>query len=426
MRAGRSGASIRQPRQITAMPGADLQRAPNPRSRSLKNLVLAFTVAIAVAGCGGDSDPPRTQPGSLPEVSMARADGTPQTDRPDVDAYVQAQLLRQRIPGASIAVMHAGQIVYAKSYGYADAAAKVPMQPELRLDLGSISKQFVSVAVMMLVEEGRLGLDDRLATYLGDEGPAGWTDITLRQLLSHTAGLPSLPDDAFFNGIGAPGATTEAAMLARFRTYPLLFRPGTGWSYSNVGYDLLGFIVSRVTGHPYREFIQQRVFAPLGINSARFLSAANDRAGAATGYGMVDGGWEPEQLSAGITDYLGTGASGIQMSALDMAKWEAALDAGALVSPASWELMWTPAPSASTPADDYDWGTAYGFGWFLQTLPNGDRVASHSGGMPGFTDEFIHYRDTRWAVVLLTNLGGDLPDPEGIARHVGVLFNTMR
>ena len=390
----------------------------------MKNLVIALS--LIVAGCGGDSGPPRTQPGSLPQVATARADGTLQVDRPDVDAYVQAQMLRERIPGASIAVVHAGQVVYAKSYGYADADAKLPMRPELRLDLGSISKQFLSLAVMMLVEEGRIGLDDKITTYLGDAGPPGWKDITVRHLLSHTSGLPSLPDDAFFKGIGAPGATTEAAMLASFRSDPLLFAPGTSWSYSSVGYDLLGFIVSRVTGHPYGEFIQQRIFVPLGMSSARFIAASNDPAGTALGYEVADGAWQPEQLSSGLKDYLGTGGGGIQMSALDMARWEAALDAGALVSAASWNLMWSPAPSAVTPPGNYDWGTAYGFGWFLQTLPNGDRVVSHSGGMPGFTDEFIHYRDTRWGVVLLTNLGDDLPDPQKIARQVGVLFETTR
>ena len=390
----------------------------------MKNLVVALTIALA--GCGGESDAPRTQPGSLPQIATVRADGAPQVDRPDVDAYVQAQMQHQRIPGASIVVVHAGQVVYAKSYGYANADAKLPMRPELRLDLGSISKQFVAVAVMMLVEEGRLGLDDSIATTLGDAGPPGWQDITIRQLLSHTAGLPSLPDDAFFNGLGAAGATTEAAMLARFRTYPLLFPPGTAWSYSSVGYDLLGFIVSRVTGQPYGEFIRQRVFAPLGMTSARFLSSSNEPAGTALGYEVDSGAWRPEQLSAALTDYLGTGGGGIQMSALDMARWEAALDAGALLSPASWNLIWSPAPSAATPPGNYDWGTAYGFGWFLQTLPDGDRVVSHSGGMPGFTDEFIHYRDTRWAVVLLTNLGDDLPDPQKIARQVGVLFDAVR
>jgi len=380
-----------------------------------------------MAGCGGDGSDPGTLPGSLPPTSTTRADGSTQTDRPDVDAYVQSQLASQGIPGLSLAVMHDGQIVYAKSYGYADTVARAPMRPELRFDLASISKQFLATAVMMLVDEGRLGLDDKIATYLGNDGPPGWTDVTIRQVLSHTAGFEALPDDAFFNGIDAPGATTEAAMLASFRSDPLLFPPGTSWSYSNVGYDLLGILVSRVTGSYFGDFIQQRIFTPLGMTSARFMSAANTPAGTANGYDVISGAWQPVQLDPNVTNYLSTGASSIQMSALDMAKWDAALDAGSLLTPASQELMWTPAPAAVIPPDTYDWGTAYGFGWFLQTLPNGERVVSHSGGLPGYTNEFIRYRDTRWSVVVLTNLDEDArADPETVAQQVGILFGATQ
>ena len=117
-----------------------------------------------MAGCGGDGSAPGTPTGSLPPTSTTRADGSAQTDRPDVDAYVQSQLASQRIPGLSLAVMHDGQIVYAKAYGYADTVARAPARPELRFQLASISKQFLATAVLMLVDDGRLGLDDKIAT----------------------------------------------------------------------------------------------------------------------------------------------------------------------------------------------------------------------------------------------------------------------
>lgn len=380
-----------------------------------------------MAGCGGDGSAPGTPTGSLPPTSTTRADGSAQTDRPDVDTYVQSQLASQRIPGLSLAVMHDGQIVYAKAYGYADTVARAPARPELRFQLASISKQFLATAVLMLVDDGRLGLDDKIATYLGNDGPPGWTDVTIRQVLSHTAGFEALPDDAFFNGIDAPGATTEASMLASFRGDALLFPPGTSWSYSNVGYDILGILVSRVTGSYFGDFIQQRIFTPLGMTSARFMSASNTPAGTAGGYDIVNGTWQLVQLDPNVTNYLSTGASSIEMSALDMAKWDAALDAGTLLTPASQELMWTPAPAAVIPPDTYDWGTAYGFGWFLQTLPNGERVVSHSGGLPGYTNEFIRYRDTRWSVVVFTNLDEDShADPETVAQQVGTMFGATQ
>ncbi len=391
----------------------------------LKKLIPLMLAAVMV-GCGGDGGDPGTPDGSLSPISTPRADGSTQVDRPDVDAYVQSQLASQHIPGASLAVMHEGQIVYARSYGYANTVARTPMRPELRFDLASISKQFLAAAVMMLVDEGRLGLDDKIATYLGSDGPPGWNDITIRQVLSHTAGFRSLPDDAFFNGIDQPGVTTESSMLATFRSYPLLFPPGTRWSYSNVGYDLLGFLVSRVTGSYFGDFLQQRIFTPLGMTSARFMSSDNTLDGTAGGYNLVGGAWQPVRLDPNVTNYLGTGASSIQMSALDIAKWDAALDAGTLLTPASQALMWTPAPAAIIPPDSYDWGTTYGFGWFLQTLPNGEHVVSHSGGLPGYTHEFIRYRDTRWSVVFLTNLDEGLADPETVAQQVGILFGATQ
>jgi D-alanyl-D-alanine carboxypeptidase len=391
-----------------------------PRLKTLVSLLLA----ALVAGCGGSGSDTGTPAASLPPISTTRADASAQADRPDVDAYLQSELAAQHIPGASLAVMHDGQIVYAKSYGYADIVAPAPMRLELRFPLASISKQFVATAVLMLVDEGRLGLDDKLAAYLGSDGPPGWNDITLRQVLSHTAGLPPLPDQGFFDGIDAPGATTEAAMLARFRTYPLLFPPGTAWSYSNVGYDLLGFVVSRVTGAFYGDFIEQRIFAPLGMASARMLRSTDTLQGTANGYTLAHGAWQPLQIDPAAVDYLSTGASGIQMSALDLAKWDAALGAGILLSPQSQALMWTPAPAAIVTPGSYDWGSAYGFGWFLATLSNGQHVASHSGGLPGYCHEFIRYRDTKWSVVVLTNLDENQADPKPIAQEVGRLFGA--
>lgn len=423
---------MRNARRVERMaPVARIRRAARrapaahaPSKEPCLKTILSLLLAALLAGCGGSGGDTGTPSSSLPPTSTTRADATAQADRPDVDAYLQSELAAQHIPGASLAVMHDGQIVYAKSYGYADTAAPAPMRPELRFPLASISKQFVATAVLMLVDEGRLGLDDKLAAYLGSDGPPGWNDITLRQVLSHTAGLPPLPDEAFFDGIDAPGATTEAAMLARFRTYPLLFPPGTGWSYSNVGYDLLGFVVSRVTGAFYGDFIEQRIFAPLGMSSARALRSTDTLQGMANGYRLAHGAWQPLQIDPAMVDYLSTGASGIQMSALDLAKWDAALGAGTLLSPASQALMWTPAPAAVVTPGSYDWGTAYGFGWFLATLPNGEHVASHSGGLPGYCHEFIRYRDARWSVVVLTNLDEDQADPKRIAQEVGRLFGA--
>ena len=391
----------------------------------MKNLILVLAVPMLVAGCGGGGGGSAAPvPNSLPPVANARADGSPQVDRPDVDAYVQDQLLNDHAAGASVVVMHDGQVVYAKSYGYADTVKATPMRPETRMDLGSIFKQFVAAGVLMQVEAGQLSLDDKIAAYLGSDGPPGWSDITIRQVLSHTAGIVRDPDDAFFAGIETAGATTEDAMLAKFRTYPLLYPPGTQWAYSNVGYQLLGFLLSRVTGQYYGDFLQQRIFTPLGMSSVRFMDAPEVPGDCAIGYELQGGDAPAVGLDPGLSVYFSNGESGIQVSALDMAKWDAALDAATLLTPASQALMWSPAPSAVLPAQTYDFGTTYGFGWFLGTAGNGVHVVSHSGGMPGFSNEFMRWRETRWSVMVMTNLDSESGNPEPIAIEVGQMFGA--
>ena len=393
------------------------------RLRGLSSKLSALlTATCLLAACGASGDSSESVPvNSLPAVSTTRADGTAQTPRGDVDAFVQQQLVALKIPGATLVVMHDGQLVYAKGYGYADLTARTPARPEQRVDIGSITKQFVAAAVLLLNEEGRIDLDEKISTYLGPEGPAQWGEITVRQVLSHTAGLAGLPDDDFFKHIDDAGATTEASMLAKFRTYPLSFTPGSSWAYSNVGYDLLGFIVSRITGHFYGDYIQQRIFTPLGMSTARFIHASNSWADTLLPYDIDNKGWTVFELSDGVREYLSTGASGIQLSALDMAKWDAALAQGTVLSPASQALMWTPA--GHLPRDAYDLGMDYGFGWFLADLPNGHHAVSHSGGMPGFTTEFVRYLDSGWSVAVFTNIDERYGDPLSIATGVASLFS---
>jgi len=403
-----------------------LGRAPRafPSStRSWRRLGTMIIAGLLVTGCGGsgDGETEGVPVNSLTAVTTTRADGASQQPRDDVDAFVQQQLRSQKMPGATVVVLHDGQIVYAKGYGYGDVAHATPIRLEQRLQIGSISKTFLATAVMMLREEGRIDLDAKIADYLGPEGPAYWSDVTVRQVLAHTAGLAYLPDNDFFAHIDDAGATTEEHMLAAFRKYPVEFQPGSRWMYSNVGYDLLGFIVSRITGKFYGDYVKERIFTPLGMTSARYINPNNSFADKALGYVNTEDRWKSVDLSSGSLEYLSAGASGVEMSALDMAKFDAAVRNGTLLPTAAQTLMWT--PEAAVPDMGGGLYANYGLGWFVAYMHSGNLVVSHSGGMDGYTTQYIRYVDSGWSVVVLTNLDYQVADPGLIATGVVHMFS---
>src|SRR5262245_12251738 len=159
-----------------------------------------------------------------------------------VDAYLQAEMSRVKIPGVSIAVIRDGRIVLAKGYGLANVEHQVPVKPETIFQSGSMGKQFTSTLVMMLVEQGKISLDDKLGKFFPD-GPEAWRNITIRHLLTHTGGTTDYPPD-----FDMRRDYTEEELLRRAMAIPLAFQPGQRWSYSNVGYLTLGLVVSKVTG----------------------------------------------------------------------------------------------------------------------------------------------------------------------------------
>src|SRR5437870_8391819 len=186
-----------------------------------------------------------------------------------VDDYIKAEMQRQHIPGLSLAVLKDGQIILAKGYGFANVEHHVSVKPETIFQSGSMGKQFTATAVMMLVEERKIGLDDPVTKYLKD-APATWNRISVRQLLSHTAGLTDYPETFNFRA-----DYTEDQLLKIIFSIPLAFAPGTKWSYSNLGYATLGILIHKVTGEFYGDFLQQRIFDPLGMRTTRIINEAD-------------------------------------------------------------------------------------------------------------------------------------------------------
>ena len=330
-----------------------------------------------------------------------------------VDAYVAAQMREQHIPGLSLGVARDGKLIKATGYGLANIELAVPVTSESIFQTGSVGKQFTATAVMMLVEAGKVRLDDTITKFF-PEAPAAWRDITVRNLLTHTSGIPNYGDDTTKTGwINFRQDYTEDQLVQRFATLPLDFAPGTKWSYSNTGYLLLGALIHRVSGEFYGDFLQARVFKPLGMTSTRIISEADIVRHRSAGYRLVNGEIKNQEY---VSPSLNTTADGaLYTNVFDLAKWDAALYTNTLLTAASFDQMWTPV--RLTDGSSYP----YGFGWRIGNV-NGHRLLEHGGAWQGFTMHISRYVDDRLTVIVFTNLDEDHSSPDRIARGVAAFY----
>jgi CubicO group peptidase (beta-lactamase class C family) len=335
-------------------------------------------------------------------------------DAPDL--IVAGEMAKQHIPGLALSVMRDGAVIKAQGYGRANVELDVPVKPETIFQTGSVGKQFTATAVMMLVEEGKVSLDDPISKYL-PSAPAGWSAIRVRHFLSHTSGVPDYETDSLKKGreafINLHKDYTEEELLRKFETLPLEFAPGEKHSYSNTGYVLLGILIHKVTGEFYGDFLEERIFRPLGMNATRIISEADIIPNRSSGYRLVTGELKNQEW---VSPSLNTTADGaLYTNVLEMAKWDAALYTEKLLKRASLEQMWTPTRLNNGKAADY------GFGWRVRTL-NGHRIVEHGGAWQGFTTHISRYVDDKLTIVILTNLDSDHSDPTKIAHEVAATY----
>jgi CubicO group peptidase (beta-lactamase class C family) len=308
-----------------------------------------------------------------------------------VDAHIQAEMKRQNIPGLSLAIVQDGKPILVKGYGIANLEHNVPVKPETIFQSGSVGKQFTAAAVMLLVEDGKVALDEKAGRYLGPV-PAAWNDITVRHLLTHTAGLASYP-----KGFDFRRDYTEDELLKVILGQPLAFKPGDKWQYANLGYVALGILISKVSGKFYGDFLQERVFKPLGMATARIISEADIVPNRAAGYQFGQGALKNQNW---VSPTMNTTADGsLYLSLLDMIKWDAAQRPGALLKQSSLDAMWTPVKLNA--------GTThpYGFGWALNAR-NGRKIIEHGGAWQGFMSHIARYVDDGLSVIVFVNRGG--------------------
>jgi CubicO group peptidase (beta-lactamase class C family) len=332
-----------------------------------------------------------------------------------VDHAVEAERKAQQIPGVAIAICREGKIIKAAGYGLANVELDVPVTPETIFQTGSVGKQFTSMAVMMLVEEGKIGLDQKIAKYL-PESPAAWKEVTVRRLLTHTSGIADYggEEDTMNKGvINFRKDYTEEQLVRAFAKMPMDFAPGEKWKYSNTGYVLLGIIIHHVTGEFYGNFLQERIFKPLGMTSTRIISEADIVPHRSSGYRLVKGVLKNQDW---VSPSLNTTADGaLYTNVLDLAKWDAALDKKLLIKPSSYDIVWTPAKLNN--GKTYP----YGFGWSLADL-EGKRAVSHDGAWQGFTMSINRLLDDRFTVIVMTNLDSDNSKPEKIADQITKIY----
>ncbi len=384
--------------------------APSVISRVVRGSALSATLVLLGPGSTVAS---AAGPGAVrPPITVPSPPG-PATILPDaVDTLVVRAMRARRIPGLALAVVEDGRIAYAKGYGTGNLETDSPVTPTSVFEIASITKPFTAAAVMMLVEEGKVHLDDRIGVYL-DDLPDAWRGITVRQLLTHTAGLPT---DAIVSWEGSAllDISTKAAFDFIARSAPS-FAPGERAAYSDAGYLLLGMIIEKSSGGSYRDFMQRRFFDPLGMTRSGIIDRWRILKDRVPVYTLRDG-----QLANWRRDWQYELPSffGIYSTVEDLAKFDAALRGGRLLDRASLEAMWAPARLANG-QDALVSGQMYGLGWELGNL-RGHRTVGHSGASG---TNVLRFLDEPVTVIVLTNL--DLaagPNAAVIARRVAELL----
>jgi N-acyl-D-aspartate/D-glutamate deacylase len=323
-----------------------------------------------------------------------------------IDAFVRAEMQRERVPGVGIAIVDKGN-VSARGYGYANLEHMVPVTDETIFESGSLGKMFTSTAVMLQVEDGKLALDDPITKFFPD-APSAWRDITVRHLLTHTSGIA----DTYTGDFDFRKDYTEEQLAQMAYGQKLEFPPGSRWNYSNTGYVLLGIIIHRVSGQFYGDVLAERVFKPLGMTTTRIINEADIIPNRAAGYQIVAGQVKNQDW---VAPKLNTTADGsLYFSIRDLLAWQAAVQRRAILKPESWDLILTPVRLNS--GKTYP----YGFGWSLDER-GGKPLQQHGGSWQGFKTQLSRFIGDDLTIIVLANLAQ--ADPARFADGIAAILN---
>jgi D-alanyl-D-alanine carboxypeptidase len=347
-------------------------------------------------------------------IFTASASAQPMTDaeRSAIDSAARTALDATGSPGASIAVVRGGQIVYQQAYGIGRIDPQTPARPAMRYAIGSVSKQFTATAILMLQEDGRLSLEDRVAKWFPQLTRA--TQVSIRQLLSMTSGYQDYwPQDYVYMDMQRPAPASE--IMQRWAAKALDFDPGTKWQYSNTNYVIAAAIVERVAGMPFMQFLQQRIFTPLKMTSV----ADFDRGplGADDAQPLLRNGLGPFRPAPKEAAGWLFGAGQLAMTAHDLALWNISIINQSLMKPASYKFLQTDVLLEA--------GNATGYGLGVQVrVAGGKRRLVHGGAVSGYTTSNMVYPDDKAAITVFTNIYPGAADaPGSIANRIaGVIL----
>ena len=316
-----------------------------------------------------------------------------------LDHSVTKLMSAAHIPGMQVLVIDKGRVTALRSYGVRDVASKAPVDAHTRFEIGSITKQFTAAAILQLKERGKLKLTDVLATYV--PGYAAAKHVTIAQLLGQISGIPEYMAMPAFKALfvtrgGArtiPQRGDVTRIVALVKGKPLNFAPGTRWEYSNTNYVLLGRIVEIASGMPWEAYVRANIFRPAGMDESGFMDDEGTMTDVASGYSTLKGSLR----RAGAFNGWGGAAGAIVSTAGDLAKWDAALIGGKLLSADDLATMLRPGTLPSTGPKSH-----YGYGWNVNTY-DGQRRVWHNGGTLGFTASNQIYPGLSETIVVLAN-----------------------
>jgi CubicO group peptidase (beta-lactamase class C family) len=307
-------------------------------------------------------------------------------------------------PGATVLVAKAGKVLYHKALGMANMELDVRSDTSMVYYIGSNTKQFTTVAILQLVEKGMISLEDTLGKYVNSVPPV--SGITIRQLLSHTSGLNG---DAYVDSLHIPKGDNRQAEIERYAAKKMAFPAGSKWQYNNANFQTLGYILEKITGKTYAEYVSEHLFKPAGMKTAIVVN--NDEQlikNRPAGYGILRRGII-NMSGVNKQDYFASG--GILASARDMFNWSQALRSGILLHKDTLQLAFTPQTLTNGKT------APYGFGWYIDTI-KGSVMYRHGGAIPGFISETIYMPVENVYIVMLINSESAVM-PQVLTRLVG-------
>jgi CubicO group peptidase (beta-lactamase class C family) len=334
----------------------------------------------------------------LPCLSFAQVDST--------DIIVKQMMEKQKIVGLSLAIIKNGQTLTNKGYGLANVELNVPVDSESVIRIGSISKQFFTTAIMKLMEDGKLDIEDGVHKYFPD-APETWRPITIKNLMTHTSGLQR-EAPAYDNFKMQP----DIAIIKSAYDLPLVFKTGEKFQYCNLGYFMLAEIIKKTSGMPWQEYIRSTLFLPAGMNNSYLTDFYQIIPNRADGYR-----YNRDKLLNATAMLAIRPSGGFLSTSTDMILWDKVLrEKNNILKKESWELLWQPFIKTS---DSPESKAHYGFGWNIDER-NGHKVMWHGGANSGFRSYYVRFINDDLSIIILTNT--ENADPGAIVGALSAYF----